>query len=177
MAKFGWQLDCIWNQLKPKPLGPPVRGCLNQIIPCRKLHPKSGSHPPVAVQMEGHRRIFAFCLLALFLATSSVLWLLALNLCSLGFQYRQMTSSSLGSQHQTTRLSLQTSSFRDWTTNFQILSIFCHKVATVGLIGPHSVSQPNNYIYIHIYVYIYTHIYTYIYTHIYIYTYIYNILT
>jgi hypothetical protein len=35
------QLDCIWNELKPKLLGTAVRDYLTQIDGSRRTHPKS----------------------------------------------------------------------------------------------------------------------------------------
>lgn len=37
MADIGCQQDCIWNQLKPKLPGSPVRDLLNQIIDAERL--------------------------------------------------------------------------------------------------------------------------------------------
>lgn len=48
----GW----IWNLLKDKLRGTPVRGCLDQVIWSRKVNPKCGQCLPIAVQIQGSQR-------------------------------------------------------------------------------------------------------------------------
>lgn len=48
----GSQLDGIWNQIKGKLLGTPVRDLINQFIWSGKTHPKCGWHLPVAAQIK-----------------------------------------------------------------------------------------------------------------------------
>lgn len=55
-ADLGYQLDYIWNQLKPKRLGTPVRDFLNQIIWSKETYPKSGPHLLEAACIKDHRR-------------------------------------------------------------------------------------------------------------------------
>lgn len=47
------QLDCVWNQLKPKLLGSVD---LDQVIQSRKTHPKSGPHLLMAANIKRHGR-------------------------------------------------------------------------------------------------------------------------
>lgn len=48
----GW----IWNLLKDKLRGAPVRGCLDEVIWSRKTNPKYRQCLPMAVQIQGHQR-------------------------------------------------------------------------------------------------------------------------
>ena len=77
MTNLAGQLDHICNHLKPKQLDILVKDFLGWIIRSRKTYPKSGPCLLLEVPITGYevrkRLLVAYCLLALTVASSSVL--------------------------------------------------------------------------------------------------------
>lgn len=86
MADRGCQLDYIWNQLKPKQQGRPMRDFPDWIISGGKTYPKSRSHFLMAPHIKGHRRRKPFCLLALTLTDKTIHSVAEVFLCWAGIR-------------------------------------------------------------------------------------------
>lgn len=79
MANLDCQLNFIWNKIKPRLMGTPVKNSLDYVICCGKTYPESGPYLLVAANTKrgGKRKLLLFtCLFLLLLATLSalILW-------------------------------------------------------------------------------------------------------
>lgn len=146
MVLLGWQLDYLWNPLKLKLLGTPVREILYQISWSRKIQTKFGPHLFVTADIKGHGRgklPFACLLLPLLSCLDILLLQFLLNTTSSRSQSRLKNSRYPGVLSDSSSGLGPLRYWASWPEQLLKSQSSQYEADIVGLSGPQPVSQSN----------------------------------